>query len=60
LNNIPFLLIGNGFVFKTGRSLKLDKPAHNRLWIAFAHGAGHSLETFGNPALCEGGPLNLA
>ncbi len=60
LQNIPFLLIGKGFGFKTGRSLKFDKVAHNRLWMAIAHGAGHPVESFGNPALCEGGPLDLA
>ncbi len=59
LNNIPFLLIGGGFGFKMGRSLKFEKVAHNRLHIALAHAAGHRIETFGKKALCEGGALNL-
>lgn len=60
LDNIPFLLAGGGFGFKMGRSLKLDKVPHNRLHLALAHAVGHTVETFGKPALCEGGPLNLA
>jgi len=60
LDNIPFVLVGGGFGFKMGRSLKLDKVPHNRLHLAVAHAVGHRLETFGKPALCEHGPLNLA
>jgi hypothetical protein len=59
LDNIPFLLVGGGFGFQMGRSLKLEKVAHNRLHLALAHAVGHRLETFGKPSLCEGGPLNL-
>jgi hypothetical protein len=58
-NDIPFVLVGGGFGFKMGRSLKHEKVAHNRLHLALAHGAGHRIETFGKPSLCEGGPLNL-
>ncbi len=60
LDNIPFLLVGGGFGFKMGRSLKLDKVPHNRLHLALAHGAGHKLPTFGKAALCDGGPLTLS
>jgi hypothetical protein len=60
LDNIPFLLIGGGFGFQMGRSLKLEKVAHNRLHLALAHSFGHRIETFGKPALCEGGPLKLS
>jgi hypothetical protein len=59
LKNIPFLLVGGGFGFQMGRSLKLEETAHNRLHLALAHAVGHRLETFGKPALCEGGPLKL-
>ncbi len=59
LDNIPFVLIGGGFGFEMGRSLKLDKVPHNRLHLALAHAVGHRIETFGKPALCDGGPLNL-
>lgn len=59
LDNIPFVLLGGGCQFQMGRSLKLDKPAHNRLLMAFAHSVGHRIETFGNSKLSEGGPLDL-
>jgi hypothetical protein len=57
LDNIPFVLVGNGLDFKMGRSLKYNKVPHNRLLIALAHGFGHHIETFGNPNFCGGGPL---
>ena len=60
LDNIPFVLVGGGFGFQMGRSLKLDKVPHNRFHLALAHAVGHRIETFGKPSLCEGGPLSLA
>src|SRR3954468_483406 len=59
LNDIPFLLIGGGFGFKMGRSLKFEKEPHNRLHMALAHAVGHTIETFGNPTFCTSGPLSL-
>ena len=56
-DNVPFVLVGGGLDFKTGRSLKLPKVAHNRLLLSLAHGMGHPLEKFGNPKFCEDGPL---
>jgi len=60
LDNIPFVLIGGGFGFPMGRCLKLEKVPHNRLHLALAHAVGHRIETFGKPALCDGGPLSLS
>jgi len=61
LDNIPYVMLGGGFGFKMGRSLKFDKVAHNRLWMSIAHAMGHTgLKTFGKAELCEGGALNLA
>jgi hypothetical protein len=60
LDNIPFLLLGNGCDFKMGRFVKFQKAAHNRLWMSIAHAMGHPIPTFGNPKLCAGGPLDLA
>jgi hypothetical protein len=60
LNDIPFVLIGGGFGFEMGRSLKLGGVPHNRLHLALAHAVGHRLETFGKKELCSGGPLVLA
>lgn len=60
LDNIPYVMVGGGFGFKMGRSLHLDKAAHNRLWMAVAHAMGHDLKTFGKAELCDGGALDLA
>ncbi len=59
LNDIPFVLVGNGLGFKMGQSKKLNRVPHNRLLMAFAHGFGHHIKTFGNPAFCGDGPLSL-
>ena len=58
--DIPWVLIGGGLGFKTGRALKFNKTPHNRLLLAIAHGMGNRLKTFGNPSLCEEGPLKLS
>lgn len=60
LDNIPLVLIGGGAGFTMGRSLKMDRVAHNRLWLAIGQAFGHTgLTTFGKAELCEGGPLTL-
>lgn len=60
LNDIPFVLIGGGAGFKTGRALDLEGVPHNRLWLSLAHGLGHSqLETFGAERFCSEGDLQL-
>lgn len=57
LDNIPFVLAGNGLDYKMGRSIRQPEVTHNRLLLALAHGFGHHIERFGNPDFCEGGPL---
>jgi hypothetical protein len=57
MDNIPFVLVGGGLDFKMGRSLKYAKTPHNRLLMAFAHGFGHHVKTFGNPNQCGAGVL---
>jgi hypothetical protein len=57
LDNIPFVLVGNGLDFKMGRSLKYQRLPHNRLLLALAHGMGHKIEHFGNKDFCGQGPL---
>jgi hypothetical protein len=58
LDNIPWVLVGNGLGFRMGRSLKYKRVPHNRLLLAFAHGMGHRIERFGNPNFCGDGPLH--
>lgn len=61
LDDIPFLLLGGGAGFKTGRALDLKGKAHNRLWLSLARGVGHSeLNAFGKGRLNWGGALDLA
>jgi hypothetical protein len=57
LDNIPFVLLGNGLDFRMGRSLKYPKLPHNRLLLSLAHGFGHRIDRFGNPNFCGDGPL---
>lgn len=59
LDDVPFVLVGNGLDFEMGRSLQLGRVAHNRLLLSLAHGFGHQLKTFGNPGFCGDGPLSL-
>lgn len=60
LDNIPFVLVGNGLGFQMGRSLKFKKTPHNRLLLSLAHGFGHHIDRFGNPDFCGDGPLSLS
>jgi hypothetical protein len=57
LDNIPFVLVGNGLDFRMGRSIKFRRTAHNRLLLSLAHGFGHPIDRFGNPDFCGDGPL---
>ncbi len=57
LDDIPFVLVGNGLDFTMGRSLKLGFVPHNRLLMSLAHGFGHRIERFGNPDFCQDGIL---
>ena len=56
--DIPWLLLGGGLGFTTGRAVDCGDVAHNRLLLALAHAMGHTgLERFGNPDHCGDGPL---
>ena len=57
LDNIPFVMVGNGLDFRMGRAMKFPKLSHNRLLLSLAHGMGHTIDRFGNPDFCGDGPL---
>ena len=57
LEDIPFVLVGNGLGFKMGRALDFGHLPHNRLLMSLAHGFGHRIDRFGNPDYCGGGIL---
>ena len=57
-NNIPWVFLGGGLGFQTGRAVRCEGVNHNRLLLSVAHAMGHtSLERFGNPDYCGEGPL---
>lgn len=58
LDNIPFVMIGGGLGFKTGRALKYPRVPHNRLLLSIAHGFGHHIDRFGKVEYCKEGPLS--
>jgi hypothetical protein len=55
--DIPFVMIGGGLGFQTGRSLAFDNVPHNRLLLSILEAMGHPEKTFGNADYCGGGPL---
>ena len=58
LDDIPWLMLGNGLGFTMGRALQYPGVPHNRLHLALAHAMGHTgLVRFGNPDYCGDGPL---
>jgi hypothetical protein len=57
LDNIPFVMVGNGLDFRMGRSLRYNRVPHNRLLLALAHAMGHRIPRFGNPNFCGDGVL---
>jgi hypothetical protein len=58
LDDIPWVMIGGGLGFQTGRALQFPGVPHNRLHLSLAHAMGHtSLVRFGNPDYCGDGPL---
>lgn len=56
-DNIPFVMVGGGLGFKTGRAMDFGKVNHNRLLMSFCQAMGHEVDSFGNPDFCDGGPL---
>ena len=58
LDDIPWVLVGGGLGFRTGRAVEYPGLPHNRLLLTLAHAMGHTgLERFGNSDYCGAGPL---
>jgi hypothetical protein len=57
LDNVPYVLVGNGADFKMGRSVRYDNVPHNRFLLSLAHAYGNPLTKFGDPDFCGDGPL---
>ena len=58
LNDVPWVVIGGGLGWKTGRAMHMGNVPHNRLLLSMARSFGLSNETFGQPDLCDGGVLS--
>lgn len=57
-NDIPWVLLGGGLGFETGRAMDYEGVPHNRFLMSLAHAMGHSgLTRFGNPDHSGDGPL---
>ncbi len=56
-DNIPFILIGGGLGYKTGRAVDFKGVPHNRMLLSFCEAMGYPEKTFGNPDFCADGPL---
>ncbi len=56
-NNIPFVLVGGGLGWRTGRAFDFGRVPHNRLLMSFCEAMGHPAASFGNPDFCSDGPL---
>ena len=56
--NLPIMLIGDaGGYLKTGRFLTFKGKAHNNVLVTVAGAMGVDIKTFGEAALCDGGPM---
>ena len=56
-DNIPFVLVGGGLGWRTGRALDFQRVPHNRLLMSLCEAMGHPADSFGNPDFCSAGPL---
>jgi hypothetical protein len=54
-DNIPFVLIGGNWYFKTGRYLTFQNVSNNNLLLSVCHAMGQTqMTTFGDPKYCTG------
>lgn len=56
-NDIPFVLVGGGLGYKTGRALRCNRVPHNRLLMSICEAMGFPTNSFGNANYCGDGTL---
>jgi hypothetical protein len=57
-NNLQLSLAGDaGGYLRTGRLVSFKDKPHNNLLVTIANAMGVAVNTFGTPALCDGGPI---
>ncbi|QQR91375.1 MAG: DUF1552 domain-containing protein [Myxococcales bacterium] len=53
--NLPVLMVGSaGGYFQSGRYLTFNNQPQNNLWVSVANAMGVDIDTFGDPAHCDG------
>ena len=52
--DIPFLMAGGGWYFRTGRALTYSGASHSNLLVSVLNAMGVNATTFGNPEVCTG------
>ena len=52
--DIPFLMAGGGWYFRTGRALTYNGASHSNLLVSVLNAMGVNATTFGNPDVCTG------
>jgi len=58
-SNMPFLMAGGGWHFRTGRSLEYTAASHNDLLVSVLNAMGVPATTFGQADVCHGPLPNL-
>ncbi len=57
--NMPFVMAGGGWHFRTGRSLTYASASHNDLLVSVLNAMGVDATTFGQADMCHGALPNL-
>ena len=52
--DMPFLMVGGGWYFRTGRALTYNGASHSNLLVSVLNAMGVNATTFGNPEVCTG------
>jgi hypothetical protein len=57
--NMPFLMVGGGWYFRTGRYIQYQSASHNDLLVSVLNALGVDAKTFGQADMCHGPLANL-
>jgi hypothetical protein len=57
--NMPFLMVGGGWYFRTGRYIQYQSASHNDLLVSVLNALGVNATSFGQADLCRGPLANL-
>ncbi len=57
--NMPFVMAGGGWYFRTGRNVQYTSVSHNNLLVSVLNAMGVNATTFGQADMCTGPLPNL-